>query len=214
VLHTGDVTGEDSTDYEFTAGLLAQIDCPQVYLPGNHDLLSGLEQWLCRRETGPVCEYQFSGLQIVCLDSSRYGADHAGWLNEAQLAQLEQICHSEDPRPLIIATHHHPIAVDVPWLDALGLLNGPALHEILLSARHRLRGVFFGHIHHSVDIIKDGILYSGVASAAYQFAAWPGQVEAALDLAADPGFNLVTVTPQQTFVRHHRYRFLPRFEKI
>lgn len=206
VLHTGDVTGEDSTDYAFTAGLLAQLPCPQVYLPGNHDLLPGLEQWLCHRETGPVCEYQFNGLQIVCLDSNRYGADHGGWLNNLQLDQLRRICRSDDDRPLIVALHHHPIAVDVAWLDALGLRNGAAMHEVLLAARHRLRGVFFGHIHHSVDIIKDGILYSGVASAAYQFAAWPGQVEAALDLAADPGFSLVTVTPEHTFVRHHRYR--------
>jgi hypothetical protein len=84
--------------------------------------------------------------------------------------------------------------------------NGEVMHRILCKAGQRLRGVFFGHIHHSIDMMQDGILYSGVASAAYQFAAWPGQIEAALDLAADPGFNVVTVSGATTLVRHHRYR--------
>jgi 3',5'-cyclic-AMP phosphodiesterase len=145
-------------------------------------------------------------VQIIALDSSRAGHAHAGWLDEAQLDWLNTICTADDPRPLVVATHHHPIPIDVPWLDQLGLGNGQVMHEILLQARHRLRGVFFGHVHHSLDIYKDGILYSSVASAAYQFMAWPGQAQAALDMVADPGLNLVTVTAEQTFIRHHRFR--------
>ncbi len=206
VLHTGDVSAEVDSDYEFIAGLLEQIRWPQIYLPGNHDHSEGVEQWLSRRAAGPVCEYKVKGVQIVCLDSARYGANHAGWLDDAQLETLRRICTADDDRPLIVATHHHPIPVDVPWLDALSLRNGAALHEVLLMAHQRLRGVFFGHIHHSIDIVRDGILYSAAPSAAYQFVAWPGQEQAALDLAEDPGFNVVTVTAEQTFVRHHRYR--------
>ena len=206
VLHSGDVSGQQDADYEFSAALLGQINYPLIYLPGNHDLLAEVERCLCQVAVEPVSEYEYGGVQIVCLDSSRYGQNHAGWLDETQLERLKAICCAPDERPLVVATHHHPLQVDVPWLDALGLLNGEAMHQILLLARSRLRGVFFGHIHHSIDILKDGILYSGVASAAYQFLAWPGQAQAALDLMADPGFNVVTITRGETFVRHHRYR--------
>ena len=32
-------------------------------------------------------------------------------------------------------------------LDPIVLRNGEALHKILLKAKDRLRGVFYGHIH-------------------------------------------------------------------
>ncbi len=205
VLHTGDVAGKAHMDYGFMRDLFGQINCPVIYVPGNHDHGEGLAL-LNQSETLDVREYEMNGVQIVCLDSSRYGKDHGGWLSDAQLAHMEALCTANDPRPLLVAVHHHPFAVDVAWLDNLRLGNGGALHEILRRAQARLRGVFYGHIHHSVDILKDGILYSSVASAAYQFIGWPGQAQASLDLAADPGFNLVTVTRDQTLVRHHRYR--------
>jgi 3',5'-cyclic-AMP phosphodiesterase len=208
VLHTGDVAGEDNSDYEPFVQVFRQINVPVIFAPGNHDREADMTS-LYRREPESVYEYDISGIQIVCLDSSRAEVRDAGWLDEQALNRLEVICASEDERPLLVAVHHHPIPIGVVWLDALRLGNGDMLHQILLQARHRLRGVFCGHIHHSVDIVKDGILYSSVASAAYQFVGWPGCLQASLDLAADPGFNLVTITRDQTLVRHHRYRIIP-----
>ena len=204
VLHTGDVAGESTTDYEHIAGLLGQIHYPLIYTPGNHDSLPGMQR-VCSQKAPEVCEYEFNGVQIVALDSSRYGTGHGGRLSADQLDRLDAICSAAE-RPLIVATHHHPMPIDVPWLDELGLVNGADLHRVLLKARRRLRGVFIGHIHHSLDIYKDGILYSSVASAAYQFTAWPGYQQASLDTLADPGFNLVTVTFDQTIIRHYRFR--------
>lgn len=205
VLHTGDVAGEANVDYGFMRDLFGQIRYPVIYVAGNHDHAAGMAL-LNQHETLDMREYEINGVQIVCLDSSRYGTGHAGWLSDAQLAHMETLCTADDPRPLLVAVHHHPFAVDVPWLDDLRLGNGGALHEILRRAQPRLRGVFYGHIHHSIDILKDGILYSSVASAAYQFIGWPGFTQASLDLQADPGFNVVTVTRDQTLVRHYRYR--------
>ncbi len=206
VLHTGDVAGEATTDYEHIAGLLGQIRYPVLYTPGNHDSLAGFQQWLCPQRAPAVCEYEFNGVQIIALDSSRFGIEHGGRLSADQLKRLDVLCSADDDRPLIVAMHHHPLPIAVPWLDELGLTNGADLHQILLQAGQRLRGVFIGHIHHSLDIYKDGILYSSVASAAYQFTVWPQQQQASLEMLADPGFNLVTVSKDQTVIRHQRFR--------
>jgi Icc protein len=175
------------------------------YLPGNHDVIEPFIDQLCQRDPTQPFDYEFEqkGVQVVCLDSNGQLPSHAGWLNESQLARLDVICEADDTRPLVVALHHHPVAVDVNWLDDLMLLNGQDFHRILLQARHRLRGVFFGHIHHSIDVMVDGILYSSAASGYYQFRGWPGHPTPALEVGASPGFNVVTITPHQTFVRHY-----------
>jgi Icc protein len=205
VLHTGDIAGESYADYAVLAKLFEQLKCPAIFVPGNHDRGADLRP-LKGRAAGMTAEYDINGAQIICLDSSHAEIDSAGWLHDSQLEWLEVICQSADERPLLVAVHHHPFPMGVQWLDDLQLGNGEALHAILLKARHRLRGVFHGHVHHSMDVIRDGILYSSAASAAYQFTGWPGHKQTSLDMNADPGFNIVTITQDSTAIRHHRYR--------
>ena len=205
VLHTGDIAGESYADYEVLAKLFERIKYPVIFVPGNHDRGADIRA-LTQRDAEMIWEYDINGVQLVCLDSSEAEIDSGGWLHDAQLQRLDAICQAEDSRPLIVAVHHHPFPMGVKWLDNLQLGNGEALHAILLKARDRLRGVFHGHIHSSMDVLRDGILYSSVASAAYQFVGWPGHKQTSLDMDADPGFNVVTLTRESTFVRHHRYR--------
>jgi 3',5'-cyclic AMP phosphodiesterase CpdA len=209
VLHTGDV-GNDLTkpeEYAFMRDLFAKIKYPTYYLPGNHDDVGMIQTVLQGRDPAPPFDFEFeqNGVQIVCLDSNGTTPPHSGWLDEGQLEWLEKICMAEDDRPLVIALHHHPIPIEVPWLDELALLNGEAMHKILLKAKHRIRGVFYGHIHHAVDIVRDGILYSAAPSANFQFLGWPGYEMAALDVGGLCGFNVVTITSEATFVRRYMY---------
>jgi Icc protein len=205
VLHTGDIAGESYADYAVLAKLFEQIRYPVIFVPGNHDRGADIRA-LTHCDAAMIWEYEMNGVQLVCLDSCEAEIDSGGWLHDVQLEQLNAICQSDDTRPLIVAVHHHPFPMGVKWLDDLQIGNGEALHRILLQARHRLRGVFHGHVHHSMDVLRDGILYSSVASAAYQFVGWPGHAQTSLDMNADPGFNIVTITRDSTFVRHHRYR--------
>ena len=76
-----------------------------------------------------------------------------------------------------------------------------AFHEIVKQTAHRLRGVFFGHIHQNMEIVQDGVLYSGVPSSWYQFHTYPGQEETVIDHDSDMGFNVVTITPDQTLIQ-------------
>jgi Icc protein len=106
---------------------------------------------------------------------------------------------------LIVAVHHNLLPTGIPWLDDfMRTTNGEAVHAALLPARHRLRGVFFGHVHQPLDMLRDGILYASAPSSWCQYHAYPDQADTIEDAASGPGFNIVTVTDDQTYVRRCR----------
>lgn len=211
VLHTGDVAYDpDPTVYATAQSILNRIRYPVYYLPGNHDhgetVHTALNQF--KDPTSLMLyEIEVNGVQIVCVDSNGPAPVPAGFVTQDQLLRLSEICGAtDDDRPLVIAIHHNPIPVGVPWLDGwMGVTNGEALHQILVNARHRLRGVFFGHIHQNITVMQDGILYSSVLSSWYQLHAYPDQMDTTFDRDAEPGFNVVTVRGNQTFIRRHRF---------
>jgi 3',5'-cyclic AMP phosphodiesterase CpdA len=212
ILHTGDVFNDPTSldDYRDAAEFFSPLKYPVHYIPGNHDDTAGLQTVLLGRDLSEPFDYQFesNGVQIVCLDSNDKTGQypkHSGWLDDDQLARLDAICTANDTRPLVIAIHHPPFLTDSAPLDYLRLYNADALHQTLLKAHDRLRGVFCGHIHHPVDVVRDGILYSSGASAWYQFAAWPDYHIGSLIAGANPGFSLVTLTSDRVLVRRHTY---------
>lgn len=216
VLHTGDVTYDpDPAAYEVARELLGRIKYPVYYLPGNHDhaetLYKSLVGFKDPSTTPMLYEIEVNGVQIVCVDSNGPAPIPAGFVTPDQLLRLTEICAaSDDDRPLVIAIHHNPIPVGIPWLDGwMGLTNGEAFHQALINARSRIRGVFFGHIHQNIDVMQDGILYSSVLSSWYQIHAWPNQTEAEYEPDAEPGFNVVSIARNQTFIRRHRFA-MPR----
>jgi hypothetical protein len=83
--------------------------------------------------------------------------------------------------------------------------NGRQLHQTLLPARNRLRGVFHGHVHQAMQTIRDGILYVSVASVFAQFAAWPNDLVPHYDPQHDPGYNFVHLLAGQTIIHQHTF---------
>jgi hypothetical protein len=75
----------------------------------------------------------------------------------------------------------------------------------LLPAKKRLRGVFYGHIHQHMQTMKDGILYSSVASVVSQFGAWPGDLSTSYDNEHQPGYAFIHLLPEQTIVHQHTF---------
>ena len=212
VLHTGDVHSgpEQEEDYQQAAALYARLPMPVHYLPGNHDRGDWLQRVLLgRAEPARHAdqEFELGGVQFLLLDSSVPAVDeHYGQLEPEQLAWLEQRCAADDSRPLVVALHHNPLSLVVTWLEGIVLRNGEALHEVLLLARNRLRCVFYGHIHESVLTLRDGIPYQSVRSSWFQTRTWHEQRDPLKEPLHWPGFNLVTLTERDTFVRHCRVR--------
>lgn len=213
VLHTGDVAYDpDPLAYVTARDVLSQIRFPIYYLNGNHDDRELLQRIMLDSEPLTPFDYQFEvkGVQIVVVDSNGPAQQPAGFVTSDQLARLEGICKDTDERPLVIAVHHNVLPTGIPWWDDfMRMTNGEDFHQALLPARHRLRGVFHGHVHQPVDTYRDGILYSGVVSSWYQLHAWPDQSDTLGDALGEPGFNVVTVTPNQTFIRRHHVLVQP-----
>jgi len=216
VMHTGDIlhSPESPDDYEVAREILGKIDYPAYYIPGNHDKPAWLQAGFWQRDADdivPNCDYQFTmnDVQVVMLDSHNNTDDKTsegayGILDPDQLEWLYEICSSDETRPLIVGIHHHVMPLGAPWVDKMGMRNGIDVHNTLLKAKHRLRGVFYGHIHESVVTVRDGISYYSVQSGWFQTRTWYNAQQPAQDWLHNPGFNLVTITPTDMFVRFRR----------
>ena len=212
LLDTGDVNHDPrrEDDYRRTLELYSRLGVPVYFLPGNHDRSDWLQRRLLGGEvTGPHAdqEIEAGGVQFLLLDSTvpQEEGGH-GRLEPEQLAWLEGRCAASDSRPLVVALHHNPLSLGVSWPEELILRNGEALHEVLTLARHRLRLVLYGHIHESVLTLRDGIAYHSVRGSWFQLRTWYGQASLGPEPLQWPGYNLVTLTERDTFVRHCRVR--------
>jgi Icc protein len=208
ILHTGDIVYRATPEaYEAVAQMMAKLPAPIHYVAGNLDSAPLIQRIVLEREEAQITPYltyetEVNGLQLIVLDSNGPAQRPAGNLPDEQLGWLEAICAAPVDRPLIVALHHNPVRVGVDWLDnQMRAVNGERLHQIIQSAGKRLRGVFHGHIHQSIDVVQDGILYTSTASSGFHF---DGSAESKLfDLDPHflPSFSVVTIEADRTFVR-------------
>lgn len=210
ILHTGDVVYDpDDSAYEAVKEVFAPIDMPIYYIAGNHDDNDGLQHHLMGRtdeEIIPNLHYEFeiNGVQVICVDSNGPAEVPAGNVTDVQLEWLDKLCTADDDRPLIVAIHHNPIPVDVPWLDDwMRITNGLDFHNIVKKASSRLVGVFHGHIHQQSTVYREGVMYCAAASPWTQFHSYIGMTETTSDTGARPGYSVVTVKKDQSFVRRY-----------
>ncbi len=223
VLHTGDVTEDGSAAaYRRAKNVLSELHAPIRYLAGNHDDALVMQRELLGVDA-PLERYDYAfeagGVQFVMLDS-RGPVQPGGQLSTGQLAWLSEFCTPAGP-PLVIALHHEPLPLDVPWLDAappaspesldasekpaMLLGNSGEFLEAIAGARGRLRGVFFGHIHRAFQVWRDGILFSSAPSSFGQLKTWPGLREAQPAPEEAPGYCLVTVDEHHTIVQQYTF---------
>ncbi len=213
IVHTGDVTTDpDPAAYRLAREVLGRLEAPVYYVVGNHDTAVFIKQYLPMGDRqdlsadANVLSYAFDvkGYRFVTLDMR--GPDEIdphGQLSPEQLAIAQQEAQPEGP-PLVIFLHFPLHPLNSPWMDAnMLVLGGDALHRALLPARERLRGVFYGHVHQSMQTLRDGILYVAVASTFAQFTAWPQDLNVTPDPVYPPAFNFVHLLPQQTIVHQH-----------
>lgn len=142
VLFTGDIadTG-DPAEYEAAVRALAPIHAPVYRTAGNHDRFDERQQYVAEVE----------GVRILMCDTSVPGRDDGSldvdWL-ERQL---------EPGTPTIIAMHHPPVAMGLPWLDEIALPSEQtaALAE-LLRANPQVAVVAAGHVHRAATASLGG----------------------------------------------------------
>jgi 3',5'-cyclic-AMP phosphodiesterase len=215
VIHTGDITNNPSPEaYQLASAVLSGIRLPVYYVRGNHDSAVDISHHMNMGPAEDLSEdrhhltYAFTckGRRFLVLDSHAPPEDDPqGFLSANQLALLHNEAAADGP-PLTVFLHHPLLPMDSPWMDANMLVsNGLEVHNALLLARGRLRGVFFGHIHQSLQMFKDGILYVSAASSLNQMTSWPSDLIVQHQHDEPPGYNFVRLTSGQTTIRQHRF---------
>lgn len=211
VLHTGDVMTDaaDADQYEAVKPIMDGFRVPVYYLRGNHDNVDGLRRLMPSvRTANGTLDYviDHNGVRVVCVDSATHGVDHGGQLSNEQLEWLSAQLAAQPEKPLLAAIHHPPLLLGSEMMDFFAVSNGAEVHDVFKTAAPRLQGVFFGHIHQVVDMVRDGVYYSCVQSPISQPVLIPGGLSSeGLEHEPNPGFTLVVVTAEQTYFRRVNY---------
>lgn len=148
---TGDIVHDEPDGYGAIDALFAGLGVPVLLIPGNHDAPAQLRRRLGHAPFQVGGEWRADGWQVLLLESWYEGSrDGEGRLGSVQLAALDRSLATSRAPHAFVFVHHPPVAMESAALDALGLLDGQELLELM--ARHpKVRGVAWGHAHQSLD---------------------------------------------------------------
>ncbi|MGW2377163.1 metallophosphoesterase [Kitasatospora sp. NPDC001683] len=149
VLVTGDLADHGlPEEYRQVAKVLTSRH-PVLTCPGNHDRRAPYRQVLLGEEptTGPVNRlHQLPGADVLMLDSSIPG-QHDGLLDDRTLDWLDsQLASGRQELPALVAFHHPPVELHVPYVDGIRQFGEARLGQVL--RRHpRVAALLCGHSH-------------------------------------------------------------------
>ena len=188
IIATGDLVHDGSiAGYDRLRDHLRQMNCPVLYLPGNHDCPTTMEQMLTGAGFLGPGYHRLGDWQFVLLNSHVPGGDH-GRLQPRDLKHLDERLRKISA-PTLVAVHHPPVSVDTPWLDKINLRNGQDLIERIQGHDH-VRCLMFGHIHHAFERRLGGLRLLGAPATTRQFL--PGAQTFTLDR-RHPGYRRLTL---------------------
>lgn len=177
LMVTGDLLQQPSaTGYERLFATLAGLELPMVAIAGNHDVtleLDGHLPFFQRRHVPIEADKRLVNCHkitsqywdILCLNSSVCGQVY-GFFEQATLDWLSDSL-AESDRPCIIIAHHPMLLVGSQWIDQHTLKNSDAFWAVVKPFAYRLKGIFVGHVHQELQLIKHGIpLFTCPASSA------------------------------------------------
>ncbi|MGY3678162.1 Icc protein [Streptomyces sp. TE33382] len=158
VVVTGDLTHDGAPEqYRQFQRSLDQAESPVLLVKGNHDQEEEIRR-LARHPKvfGPGEDqkefFQYvadvGGLRVVVCDTTVRG-EHWGMLCDTRLAWLRAVLADDPQHPTVVAMHHPPLTVGIPYLDEIGLLNRDEVARIIACAPNVL-AVLSGHIHRVV----------------------------------------------------------------
>jgi len=193
---SGDIAGEGEPQaYEFANELLDGVAPHQCWLPGNHDNTTLLKQ---RFGYPDFCHMVLPGWLLVGLNSSVDG-EVGGYIEPAQLEQLQQLSDQNPDLALMVFMHHPPVKIGCQWIDPQHISNGTDLLTIM--SKHRARSlkdsvVVTGHVHQEFDTTVMGVRVISTPSTGFQFK--PGMPRFALDNKM-PGYRVIQLNSDSSY---------------
>lgn len=168
VVITGDLTDHGCPEeYAQLRELLAGVPLPVHLATGNHDDRDALRAAFA----GTAClgggeETRYAvdlpGARLVVLDSL-VPSSGAGLLGADQLAWLDAVLSERPGAPVLLALHHPPVPVGLPFLDGMRLDDGDALADVVRAHPQVVR-VLCGHVHRTLTAPFAGTVVTTAAS--------------------------------------------------
>ncbi|MCG5534607.1 phosphodiesterase [Ectothiorhodospira mobilis] len=169
MMVTGDLVHTPEGDaYRRLRRTFNRLPWPVHCLPGNHDEPDLMEDTLagdnidCRKVL-------IRGDWLILLLDSVVPGESAGYLDDHELALLEETLSRHPARNALICLHHPVIPLGSAWMDRIGLANTDDLFRVI-DAHPKVRAVLFGHAHREVDETRNGVRLLGAPSTGVQFA--------------------------------------------
>jgi Icc protein len=215
IIHTGDVASVDGTrdEYQLASELFKSLNAAMYYVTGNHDTSSLMKELLQFGEHTPLSEdpnrlfYRFeinNHLFLVLDAKARKDQDPHGELSEDQLKKLEQILKESD-RPITLFIHYPTQRPESLWLNSMNLLNESEVLTIFNRYAAKIQGVFSGHIHKGITMVKNQIVYSTVGSTCMQFRNNPEDTDVIFTSSNTGFFNHVTISESAIDIKEYSY---------
>jgi 3',5'-cyclic-AMP phosphodiesterase len=178
LILTGDLSQDETPEsYGHLHAAIAPLQIPTYWIPGNHDHVEIASQVLIGTPFSSDRTFEQKGWRFILLNSAVPGHVEGG-LEPAELDWLSSQLTQHADQPTIIAVHHHPVPIQSPWMDAIGL-HHPEAFLALVDAHPQVHGVIFGHIHHAIECDRNGVRYLGCPSTCIQVV--PQQADMVLD---------------------------------
>ena len=167
VLATGDLTdAAEPVAYQRLRPLLAGMGTPVYVIPGNHDLVPVMEEYLVGEPIRYVASVVVGEWTLVFVDTT-IPHQTEGHLDDERLAALDREIGDASTSHVMVVMHHQPVPTGSP-LDDCGLMNGDSFNRVLDRHTH-VRAVLWGHVHHIHDSERNGVRRLGSPSTCIQF---------------------------------------------
>jgi 3',5'-cyclic AMP phosphodiesterase CpdA len=163
IIITGDLTHHGRIpQFERLRDALCDCPLPVHLMLGNHDTRANFRAVFPETpvtEDGHVQQVIDTGdYRLILLDTleETHEVPHAGRICAARLGWLEHALSTAGPRRVIVFTHHPPMDVGFPAMDAIGLSGRQALLSVLRKHANTCQ-VISGHIHRTISGGAGGI---------------------------------------------------------
>jgi len=136
--------------------LIEPFEVPIYLTPGNHDILSDIQENVYRERVGePHYSFDYGDIHFVILDNGRW--EKSDELPSGQVDWLiNDLDHSRHCRHKIVFMHK-PY-----WANSTAIGQPDTLHSLFVA--YDVDAVFTGHYHEYFSGEYDGIIYTGVGS--------------------------------------------------
>ncbi|WP_420568266.1 phosphodiesterase [Thalassovita sp.] len=209
VVLTGDMTHwGDAEAYAAFRTQIMRLAMPVHLMVGNHDDTEAFARYFpnAPRDENGFVQYAFDTDQgrVICLDTRSPGT-HAGRFCAARRDWLNSQLSLTDG-PLLLFMHHPPFAVGLSAMDQIMMQDAEEFYAILAPHAHRVRHLFFGHLHRALFGNWRGISFSCMRGLNHQVALdlRPGQTEIAGNLEA-PAYGVVRLDDDCVTVHMHDF---------